>query len=354
MSSTTLASPASVLSRPSFRANWIISRRDDLTWFIGSALAGYLAVGLMYAGFPVLPIQFVWFFALDNPHVLATATRTYFDKEERRKLGWFLWIPVPLFLIGPAMALAGKAAIFFLFAFCWQQFHVTKQHFGFMMLYKAKNRERDDTDRRLDRWFLLLSLFVPLALFIVRTEPWARALPGMSGIRGAALLSYGVLCAVWLLRQAQKLLSGAEMNWPKLALLAGVVPLQWLALGFGARYGPAGVLQAAIPLGIFHGLQYHRLLWFHNHNRYSAPDARERNGLAAVLATNVSRYLAVALGLNVVLAFLPQALFPYQTMQAAIWGFAFTHYCLDAKIWRVRSDKGLAVALRMAPSAGRT
>jgi hypothetical protein len=124
--------------------------------------------------------------------------------------------------------------------------------------------------------------------------------------------------------------------------------LDHVALGFGARFGPSGVLQAAIPLGIFHGLQYHRLLWFHNHNRYSAPDARERNGLAAALATRASRYFAVAIGLNLVLAFLPQALFPYQIVQTAIWGIPFTHFLLDAKIWHVRNDIALAAALHMA------
>ena len=140
------------------------------------------------------------------------------------------------------------------------------------------------------------------------------------------------------------------MNWPKLGLLAGVVPLQWLALGFGAKFGPAGVLQAAIPLGIFHGLQYHRLMWFHNHNRYSAPDARERNGVAAVLATRVSRYFFFAVGLNLILNFVPQLYLSgdHTIAKAAMWGIAFTHYCLDAKIWHVRTDKGLAAALHMA------
>ena len=348
MSATTVVSPASAISPRSFHVNWIISQREDLTWFIGSALAGYLAIALMWAGFPILPIQFIWFFAIDSPHVLATATRTYFDKEERRRLGWLLWIPIPLALIGPAMALLGQAAIFFLAAFCWQQFHVTKQHFGFMMLYKAKNRERDPLDRKLDRWFLLASLFVPLALFVVQTESWAAALQKITWIKSAVLVAYALLSAAWLIRQVQKLRNGAEMNWAKLALLAGVVPLQWMSLLFGARFGPAGVLQAAIPLGIFHGLQYHRLMWFHNHNRYSGPDARERNGIAAALATRASRYFFVAVGLNLLLNVLPYALFPLQTVQAAIWGLAFTHYCLDAKIWHVRQDKELAAALKMA------
>jgi hypothetical protein len=344
--SATFVSPPAVsppaISRLS--AAWIISPRQDLTWFIGSALAGYLAVGLMWVGFPILLLQMIWFFGVDGPHVLATVTRTYFDKAERKKLGWFLWILVPLLLVGPAMALAGYASLFFLLAFCWQQFHVVKQHFGFVMLYKAKNRERDGTDRNLDRWFLLASLFVPLGLFLSRTHPAFH----VYRVAEAAVAGYAILSAVWLLRQARKWRTGAEMNWPKLALLAAVVPLQWLALGFGARFGPAGVLQAAIPLGLFHGLQYHRLLWFHNTNRYSAPDARERNGLAAVLASKLGIYLTVAIGLNFLLSFLPPALFPYQTVQAAVWGVAFTHYCLDARIWHVRGDKELAAALHLA------
>ena len=278
-----------------------------------------------------------------RPHVFATVTRTYFDKAERKKLGWFLWILVPLLFVGPIMALAGYSSLFFLLAFCWQQFHVVKQHFGFVMLYKAKNRERDATDRKLDRYFLLASLFVPLGLFLLRTHPTAR----LPWVAPAAPGAYAILTAAWLLRQAQKWRAGAEMNWPKLALLAGVVPLQWLALGFGARFGPAGVLQAAIPLGLFHGLQYHRLLWFHNTNRYSSPDARERNGFAAVLASKVGLYLTVAIGLNFLLSFLPPLLFPHEAVQAAVWGVAFTHYCLDARIWHVRGDKELAAALHM-------
>lgn len=58
---------------------WIISQRDDLIWFIGSALVGYLALALMAGGFPVFPIQVIWLLGVDGPHVLATVTRTYGD-----------------------------------------------------------------------------------------------------------------------------------------------------------------------------------------------------------------------------------------------------------------------------------
>ena len=59
-------------------------------------------------------------------------------------------------------------------------------------------------------------------------------------------------------------------------------------------------------------------------------------------------YIAIAIGLNLVTGFIPAAMLPCDTAQAAVWGVAFTHYCMDARIWHVRSDKELAAALRMA------
>ena len=137
------------------------------------------------------------------------------------------------------------------------------------------------------------------------------------------------------------------MNWPKLSLLAAVVPLQWLALLHASHHGADGILRAGIALGLFHSIQYHRLMWFHNRNRYTPPGTEERNGMAANLATDLREYLAAASGLHFLLSYLPQALSPSQLAQAAVWGIAFTHYLMDARIWHVRSDQERAVAPRM-------
>lgn len=93
MSTTALATPSIVpqqLGHP-WRTNWIISRRDDLTWFIGSAAVSYVAYALMAGGFPVRMIYLIWMVGVDGPHVIAIVTRTYFDKQERARLGLFLW-----------------------------------------------------------------------------------------------------------------------------------------------------------------------------------------------------------------------------------------------------------------------
>ena len=341
----TPAFPQALDVRP-LRSRWIISRGQDLTWFIGSAAISYLALGLMSVGFPITLIYLIWLVGVDGPHVVATVTRTYFDTEERKRLGWFLWIIVPLMLGGPLMVWAGQASLFYLFAVCWQHYHIAKQHFGFVMLWKAKNKERDPLDLKLDRWFVLTSTILPLTLFVVRTRlmDWRSA----QWIGGAALVVYLGFTGVYIWRQVQKHRAHLPMNTPKLLLLSVLVPLQWMAFLDAASLGPDGIIRAGIALGLFHSFQYHRLLWFHNRNRYSTPDAAERHGLAALFAKDFGYYLFLAIGLYILLAIVPQAMFPaVEWIKAAIWGIPFTHYMLDSKIWRVRGNKELAAALKI-------
>jgi hypothetical protein len=347
MSSTVITpSLAAVPAPASAPTRWIISRRDDLVWFIGSAAVSYLALALMASGFPLTLIYFIWFVGVDGPHVIATVTRTYCDKQERARLGWWLWMIVPLMAIGPVMVGLKQASLFYLFAVCWQHYHIAKQHFGFIMLWKAKNKERDPVGQKLDRQFLLASTILPLALFVARTRltGWSALNP----LTAVAVSAYVVFAAIYTAYQIRQYRSGAAQNGPKLMLLAVLVPLQWLAFGYAARYGADGIIRAGIALGLFHSLQYHRLLWFHNKNRYRSPDAPARYGLAAFLAKDFGYYIFAAIGLHAITTILPQAMFPaVEWLKAAIWGFPFTHYVLDAKIWHVRGNKELAAALKM-------
>jgi len=344
--STGVLSPSFAAESPTFSGTrWIISRQDDLIWFVGTALVGYLALGLLSAGVSLTLLTAVWLLGVDGPHVCGTVTRTYFDKQERRRLGWLVWILVPLLFIGPVAVYLGQAAMFFLFAVCWQHYHITKQHVGFVMLWKAKNRERDATEMKLDRWYVLASGVIPLALFVVKTRLLASSLANV--LTTCSIAAFAVFTAIYVAYQIHKWRAGKPMNLPKLLLLAALVPLQWLAFGYAARFGPDGIVRAGMALGLFHSLQYHRLMWFHNKNRYQQPDARAKHGLAAVLAQKFGYYFAVAAGLYLVAEIVPQTLFPGEVMAAALWGIAFMHYVLDSKIWRVRGDKELAVALHL-------
>lgn len=329
---------------------WIISQREDLVWFIGPALVSAAALALMQAGFPFGPLFFLWMFVIDGPHVWATMSRTYFDTEARSRLGWLLWIFVPFVGIGLAAVSAGLASWYFLAAVCWQHFHIVKQHYGFLMLWKAKNGERNRVDFYADRIYLLASLLLPLARFVISTRPLIAALPGMALLRDAAWPLMATLTAAWLLRQVWAWRAGAAPCWPKMLLMASVVPLQWAAFAYAATLGAEGVARAGLTLGIFHGLQYHRLLWFHNRNRYS-PEVSARHGFAVRLASGLVPYLAVAMGFQA-LTYIPVLLASRPEYALVIpWAASFTHYVLDSKIWHVRTDPALAAALGMRKAA---
>jgi hypothetical protein len=346
VSSATLTQPfAAKTSEELSGTRWIISQKDDLVWFVGTAAVGYLALGLLSAGVSLALLTTVWLLGVDGPHVCGTVTRTYCDTQERRRLGWLLWALVPLLFVGPLAIYLGQGALFYLFAVCWQHYHITKQHLGFVMLWKAKNRERDATDMKVDRWFVLASGVFPLALFVIKTRLQSSILAGL--LRADIVATYPIAILLYAIYQFRKWRAGKPMNPPKLLLLAALVPLQWLAFGYAARFGPDGIVRAGIALGLFHSLQYHRLMWFHNKNRYQTPGARDKHGLAAVLAQKFGYYFAAAAGLYALAEVVPQTIFSAAWLPAALWGIAFMHYLLDSKIWRVRGDKELAAALHL-------
>jgi hypothetical protein len=342
LSSQTLAFP------PARTANWIISRGQDLTWFICSALVSYAVLAMLSAGFPLTPLYLIWLVGIDGPHVVATITRTYFDNTERRRLGSLLWVVVPAMAIGPLMVAAGAESLFYVFAIAWLHYHIAKQHFGFVMLYKYKARERERIDFLLDRWFLLASLMLPFGRFAVHSfYPVLAALPAIQRLEAVVLTAYCTVAFMFVLRQIQKWKNEVPLNMPKLLLFSAVVPLQWIAFGYAEGSGPDAVLRVGIVLGLFHSFQYHRLMWFHNRNRYSTAEGRSAAGFAAVLARRVIYYFGAAVLLNLLLTILPGRFSPSPFVKAAVWGIPFTHYILDSVIWRVRGNKELASALKL-------
>jgi hypothetical protein len=321
---------------------WIISKRDDLTWFIGSALAGYIALLALVSGFPILTAVLIWNLAIDGPHVFATASRTYFDKIARQKLGWRLWMIIPFALVGPVLWSLGSGWLVFL-AISWAQYHVAKQHVGFVMLYKRKTGERSDVI--LDKRFVVISLMLPWALYVYRL----LRIPGTRWIVFLVVLCYAGFLLFYLRHQIGKAFRREVCNFPKLLLLAVVIPLHWIAFAYASTLpNPQGLLVAGIATNIGHSLQYQRLTWFHNRNRYAGA-SRATIGLASVVNSRLSIFLLTGIVLNLLFVALPQyAMKGNQLLLSILIGANMLHYYLDSIIWRTRSDKELAAALRLA------
>jgi len=311
----------------------------DLTLVSGSSLAGFVYI-FLYSACHV-PISYLWWFwsvGFDGTHIFATATRTYFDPGARRRDAALLYGSAAVFFaLGPALILLGAKYLLAMIVAVWAYYHVIRQHYGFMVLYKVKNRDLATLDNFLDRAFLGVMLVAPPFLRFFVRHPEELGLPfRVSWAEPMVWTLVIAAAAAWIARQFRV----PRRNLPKYLLFSGVVPLHWLTFALMSW-------QAAVPtVTIVHNLQYHALVWFHNRNRYSGdgapaiPHAVARSlatyAIAALLFSAAYRIPGFHLGKVSDLAF------------GFFCGFGLTHYYLDSRIWRVRHDPQLKEALQLA------
>ena len=365
---------------------WIISAREDLVWFVGSVVSSYTLLALYVTGLiPLVWMVGAWAVLIDAPHVFGTFSRTYFDRTERRTRGRLLWGSLLFFVVGPLMVLAGVGLIFFFLAALWAYYHLVKQHYGFMVLYKKKNDDLRKIDNLLDRAFLMLAFSYPFVAFIARDPEAISRVPatlrsGLGAFETVLLIATILSGGAWLVRQIQRGVQGLSLNLPKYLLLAAAIPMHWVVLLTPMQHKTIAIVAI---LTIYHNLQYHRLIWFHN-KKYTTRDGTwdrgrpariEREARSSVqdiddhaqielrnkygAAELISRRLVYYIGFGILFGFWYQLPRQYmravfgetttltQLVAAFFWGYAFIHYYLDSKIWRVRRDPEVGKALQM-------
>lgn len=154
---------------------WIINAREDLIWFVGSVASSYALLILYVSGvLPLIPMVAGWAILIDAPHVFGTLSRTYFDASEWKTRRRLLLGSLLFFIVGPALVLLGFGLPFFFVAALWAYYHLVKQHYGFMVLYKKKNNDLAPVDNALDRSLLMFAFNYPFVQFIA-SDPSAMA-----------------------------------------------------------------------------------------------------------------------------------------------------------------------------------
>src|SRR6059058_6001111 len=162
---------------------WIINAREDLIWFIGSVASSYALLIFYTTGvLPLIPMVAGWAILIDAPHVFGTFSRTYFDRSEWKTRRRLMLGSLLFFIVGPTMVLLGAGFTFFFIAALWAYYHLVKQHYGFMVLYKKKNNDLAQIDNVLDRLLLLFAFNYPFVAFIANdNSAMARVPPVLRG-----------------------------------------------------------------------------------------------------------------------------------------------------------------------------
>lgn len=300
---------------PRIEFNWILNRRRDLIFYIGSAVVGWAYVGVIVLalttntftnpltdawftlfGLPItleLIVVFSWAFLLDAPHLFATLARTFFDPDEwsvrrpelLKSWGFFFLGPVLILLpyvIGIFVPLGdfmlGLGALLFLVFFrLWAYYHVVRQHWGFYRLYKRK--ANDYGSDRVDFWFFQLSLYVPLIMFLTSSyylDVPSSAFPDIglhSSIIGGlsisnivypvAAITYIAAVGGYILFQVYLYARGVKLNGSKLLYMALIVPLHFVAFSH-----PIIVLFLTPIITVGHNIQYHQIVYEYGQKKY--------------------------------------------------------------------------------------
>ena len=358
---------------------WIINAREDLIWFVGSVASSYALLILYVTGvLPLIPMVIGWAILIDAPHVFGTLSRTYFDRSEWIARKSLMLGSLLFFVVGPAMVLLGFGFTFFFLAALWAYYHLVKQHYGFMVLYKKKNNDLAPIDNALDRLLLMLAFNYPFVAFIANDPTAMARVPpllrnGVNTVTTLLLAGTIVVGGCWLIRQVQRAWLRESLNLPKYLLLAAAIPMHWIALLTPMPNKPIALVAI---LTIYHNLQYHRLIWFHNQKYMerghpvrtegtARTTVRDKYGPAALISRRLLYYIAFGIlfgllyqGPRQVLGYLglkashgdvnAQLPIEIQLGVAVLWGVAFIHYYLDSKIWRVRRDPSVGKALNMS------
>jgi len=146
--------------------------------------------------------------------------------------------------------------------------------------------------------------------------------------------------------------------------------MHWVVLLTPMPHKPIAIVAI---LTIYHNLQYHRLIWFHNkkytRNSFTGTaglspanaESAEKYGAAELISRRLLYYIAFGILFGLIYQG-PRQLLGYASFKngdglnpsfatqlgiSFLWGYAFIHYYLDSKIWRVRRDPSVGKALNM-------
>lgn len=165
-------------------SNWIINKKDDLTYLIGSGLSSFIVVGVYYFSVYVLQwetslISIVVFitmaFFFDSPHLFATYSRTYLDskffKQNQSLMLYSLLVIIipPTFLtlyyvIGGKIMAEYFMSLFQIVALSYAYYHLSRQHWGIARFYATKYGE-NEVDRWADMSLFIFGMGYPFVFF---------------------------------------------------------------------------------------------------------------------------------------------------------------------------------------------
>lgn len=346
---------------------WIFSKKTDLLAFLlPIALSILLLPLLLQINTDPVPL---WAFlilavAFDVAHVWTTTLRTYLDHSELTRRPKLYLLAPPAVLLVTLLLTLYSLTIFWTCAAYLAIYHFIKQDYGFLALYKAKLRESNPLDYKLDKITLYTVTIAPILLWHAspsRHFDWFNAgeqflirIP--SSLKPTIIIVYSSIITLYTARQIQRFKHDSSFNTGKNLLLL-LITTRW-AIGSLLDHP----LVSLAFINVFHGLPYMILLFTTCQRKWTQQKPihwTEKLSQYLTLQHNAALYFSVFVliacleetlwdGL-VWRVYLPQIIsipkLPHKAIAITTALLAFPqllHYILDAFIWKLDdSNPGL-------------
>jgi hypothetical protein len=343
---------------------WLFSAPLDLLVFGGTALAAIAFVAFGPTGRTDSP-EWSWLAAIllvDVAHVWSTAFVVYLDPAEwRRRPGVYAGVPIACFFVALALYACGEDTFWRAIAYL-AVFHFIRQQYGWVMLYRARNGERDRFGRWLDGATIYACALYPLIWWhahLPRNFSWMTDGDFISGMPlGAVAIArvlYIALLASYAVRTIAELVHTRTTAWGK-HLVVTTTAACWYN-GIIAHDSDYAFMMSNV---FTHGVPYMVLVFV-----YARAASREpvsfRGATERMLGGRVLRAVVVFVATLWLLAYAEQLLWNRTMWHEHEWlfgsggdigGFALvlapllavpqlTHYALDAFLWKRRTNPRL-------------
>jgi hypothetical protein len=343
---------------------WLVSRGWDVAVFGGSALLAFalLAWGAATGVLGGVTPPWAWIvtvLAVDVAHVWATGYRVYADPDERlRRPALYVGIPIAAYALGVVLYTTSPGLFWRGLAYL-AVFHFVRQQYGWVALYRRKLGASSRLDRVLDDAAIYSATLYPILYWhahLPREFEWfieGDFLPGLPPATASLLLPVHLaITAAYVARQAWLHLQHRPVS-PGKDLVIATTWLTWyvgiVVLDSDYAFTVTNVL--------VHGIPYLALVWIYGRGRFGGSKGAmgrvfHATGWPIFLASLAALAWLEEWGWDRLVWHERPAFFPGPDLSPSTAALALlvpllalpqaTHYLLDAWIWRVKGNPGLA------------
>jgi hypothetical protein len=349
-------------------SSWLFGKRADLALFGGPAAAALLlllagrAAGLLDGDVPpwlfLLAVVFV-----DVAHVWSTVWRVYADGDElRARPALYAAVPASCYAAGVVLYAVSPLLFWRVLAYT-AVFHFVRQQYGWVALYRRKNREEGGLARALDAAVIYGATVTPL-LFWHAHQPrrfqwflqgdFVQGLP--PAVSTAAFVFFGAVALAYAAKEVVRARRGLSVSWGK-NLVVATTALTWF-LGIVVLNSDYAFTVTNV---LVHGVPYAGLVWFTERERAAERQAAGRRPQLSDLAVRSAALFLLPL---LLVAWLEEwgwdrlvwhdhgVLFPGPALDPGAVALVLlvplfalpqaTHYVLDGFIWKMRPENAAA------------